>query len=170
LPIRTNESSQAKDTAAGITVAASSSVRPKIISSNSLEPNLLAIKSVDIFAPFAFTTTEYGQINIFDMKNSKPMKSLDLKCPIYWLHISTGTPKKVLDTLESDDYLQHLKIITGGLDAHIRHYALKNGMFEHTVNCRSVLTCVAGSKKSTEILYIGSRTGNILKYSPQTKK
>lgn len=191
LPAKTAESSQVKDAAVAATATHPVPTQSSTTSSpapakqpasttkaasqaNSANPVLLrphhtAVRCVFIYGPCAFTASEDGTVHIYDLKtNSLSMRILGHTQPVTWLYgISLTTSNDVLNTLKSTtDYLNHVTLITGSEDAHIRQFALESGSLMHERFCNYALTCAVGHKSLAK-LYVGTTVGTIFAYNPR---
>ena len=149
IPSEKTETSKGKDTAAGRTAAVKSSVSkkraitspanakqplfitnqaaPKHISMTSavlLEPHSLAVNCVHICGPCAFTASEDGTINAYDLKTNSLLQKLDFKHVATWMFgIAMRTSNEILEKIKSTtEYIKHITLVTGSKDAHISKY------------------------------------------------
>ena len=185
LPAPATESNQAKDAAAATppvsTQRAANSPAPakqpaptaacETISTDPilLRPHLTAVRCVHICGPCAFTASEDGTVHIYDLKtNSLSMRILGHTHPVTWLYgLSLNTSSEVLSTIKSTtEYLNHVTLITGSEDAHIRQFSLDSGSLIHERFCEHPLTCTAGHVAIAK-LYVGTTVGAIFTYNPR---
>ena len=110
---------------------------PKHISMTSavlLEPHSLAVKCVHICGPCAFTASEDGTINAYDLKTNSLLQKLDFKHVATWMFgIAMRTSNEILEKIKSTtEYIKHITLVTGSKDAHIREFALERGEWKWT--------------------------------------
>ena len=169
LPAPATDPNPAKDTAAATaSTAASETVSTDPIL---LPPHPTAVKCVDIHGPCAFTASEDGTVHIYDLETKLLVKEISAHWdPVTWLYVlSLRTSSEVLSTIKSTtEYLNHLTLITGSEDAHIRQFALDSGALIDDKICSYSLTCVAGHVALAE-LYVGTKEGVIISYNPSDK-
>lgn len=128
-----------------------------------------SVRCVFICGPCAFTASEDGTVHIYDlMTNSLSMRILGHTKPVTWLYAaSLNTPSEVLKTIRyTTEYLNHLTLITGSEDAHIRQFSLDSGALLHEKFCDFPLTCVVAHKLQSK-LYVGTTEGTIYTYTPK---
>ncbi len=111
-------SNQMKATAAGITAAASlvktlrtiASPAPAKQASNTPHPTVVSY--VHVCLPFAFTASQNGIIQVYDLENAETKKVLDCNYPITWMH--------AIQSSKVDKTLQSVTLFTGSRDCHVR--------------------------------------------------
>ena len=171
LPAPATDPNPAKDTAAA--TASTSTADCEIVSNHPilLPPHPTAVKCVDIHGPCAFTASEDGTVHIYDLKKNLLVKEISAHWdPVTWLYVlSLRTSSEVLSTIKSTtEYLNHVTLITGSEDAHIRQFALDSGALIDDKICSYSLTCVAGHVALAK-LYVGTKEGVIISYNPSDK-
>lgn len=127
------------------------------------------VKCIFISGPCIFTSSEDGTVHVYDMETkSLFMRILGHQDPVTWLYVvSPNLPSAKLRTITTaPEYLNHLNLITGSLDAHIRQFSLETGKLMYENRCPSPITSVAGHRMINK-LYVGSKDGSILTYNPK---